>query len=191
MYKLKIIISSTRPGRKGPAIADWIFNIAKQYKDFDVEIVDLAEVNLPFLDEPLHPRLQKYENQHTKKWSRLIDEADAFIFVTAEYNHGYTAPLKNAIDYLYNEWQNKPAAFISYGGISAGTRAVQALKQVLNTLKMVPVTEAVNIPFFFKYINDENVFVAEESMIKGANVMLSELLNWTKTSERIIKFLYI
>ena len=133
----------------------------------------------------MHPRLQKYENQHTKKWSRLIDEADAFIFVTAEYNHGYTAPLKNAIDYLYNEWKNKPAAFISYGGISAGTRAVQALKQVLNTLKMVPVTEAVNIPFFFKYINDENVFVAEESMIKGANVMLSELLNWTITLKEI------
>lgn len=180
MYNLKIITASTRPGRKGPALADWIFETAKKHTEFSVELLDLAAINLPFLDEPNHPRLQKYEKEHTKKWSTLISGADAFIFVTPEYNFGYPAPLKNALDFLYNEWTYKPVAFVSYGGIAGGTRSVQALKQVVTALKMMPVVEAVNIPFFTKYIDEQNKFNADEHIQHSAETMITELLKWTE-----------
>jgi NAD(P)H-dependent FMN reductase len=178
MFQLKIIIASTRPGRKGPAIAAWIEKIAREHPSFEVTMLDLQEINLPLFDEQHHPRLHKYEHQHTKKWSETIAGADAFIFVMPEYNHGYTAPLKNALDYLFSEWNYKPAGFVSYGGISAGTRAVQMLKQVITAQKMVPVTEAVYIPFFTKYIDDEEQFNGDETLQKGAADMLNELAKW-------------
>lgn len=181
MYNLKIIIASTRPGRKGPALANWIFEIAKKHTEFSAELLDLAIINLPFLDEPEHPRFRKYTKEHTKKWSETIDAADAFIFVTPEYNYGYPATLKNALDFLYNEWTYKPVAFISYGGIAGGTRSVQALKQVVTAMKMVPVTEAVNVPFFTKYMDEQNKFNADEAIQKSAEGMLKELLKWTET----------
>lgn len=180
MYNLKIIIASTRPGRKGPALGNWIFETAKKHTEFSVELLDLAVINLPFLDEPNHPRMQQYEKEHTKKWSAKINEADAFIFVMPEYNFGYPAPLKNALDFLYTEWNYKPVGFFSYGGLSGGTRSVQAINQVVTTLKMVPLVEAVNIPFFTKYINEENKFNADEQIQKSAEEMLKELLKWTE-----------
>jgi NAD(P)H-dependent FMN reductase len=180
MYNLKIITASTRPARKGPALANWIFETAKQHTEFSVELLDLAEINLPFLDEPHHPRLQKYEKEHTKKWSAQISSADAFIFVTPEYNYGYPAPLKNALDFLYNEWLYKPVGFVAYGGIAAGTRCMQALKQVVTALKMMPVVEAVNVPFFTNHINEQGIFIADEGIQKSAEGMLKELLKWTE-----------
>ena len=179
MYNLKIIIASTRPGRKGPALANWIFEVAKKYTEFSVELLDLAEINLPFLDEPNHPRMQQYTKEHTKKWSATITSADAFIFVTPEYNYGYPATLKNAIDFLFNEWNFKPVAFVSYGGIAAGTRSMQAIKQVLTALNMVPVVTAVNVPLFTKYIDGQNKFNADEGINAAADGMMKELLNWT------------
>lgn len=180
MYSLKIITASTRPGRKGPALANWIFDFAKKNEAFNTEILDLAEIHLPFLDEPEHPRLQKYTKEHTKKWSETINSADAFIFVTPEYNFGMPATLKNALDFLYKEWNYKPVAFVSYGGLSGGTRSVQMIKQVVTTLKMVPVVEAVNVPSFTKYINGEGIFNADEAIQKSAEGMLKELLKWTE-----------
>jgi NAD(P)H-dependent FMN reductase len=179
MFQLKIIVASTRPGRKGPAVASWIEEIARKHPSFEVTMLDLLDINLPFFDEPHHPRLHKYEHEHTKKWSETISAADAIIFVMPEYNFGYTAPLKNALDYLYLEWNYKPAGFVSYGGLSGGIRAVQMLKQVITTQKMVPVTEAVNIPFFTKYINDEEKFTGDELLQKSADDMLNELAKWT------------
>jgi NAD(P)H-dependent FMN reductase len=129
MPKLHVILASTRPGRAGEPIADWFVERAAAHGAFDVELVDLAEVALPFMDEPNHPRLRRYTHEHTKAWSARVDSADAFVFVTPEYNYGLTAPLKNAIDYLHFEWQHKPVGFVSYGGVAAGTRAVQMLKQ--------------------------------------------------------------
>ena len=139
MPRLTIIIGSTRPGRAGLPIATWFADRARSHGGFDVAVVDLAELDLPLLDEPEHPRLRRYVHEHTKAWSACVDAADAVVMVTPEYNHGYPAALKNAIDYLHEEWQDKPVAFVSYGGISAGTRAVQQLKQVVTTLKMLPV----------------------------------------------------
>jgi NAD(P)H-dependent FMN reductase len=176
MPKLHVILASTRPGRAGEPIADWFVERARAHGAFDVELVDLAAVNLPFLDEANHPRLRRYEHQHTKDWSARIDAGDAFVFVTPEYNYGMTAPLKNAIDYLHFEWQHKPVGFVSYGGVAAGTRAVQQLKQVVTTLKMVPLVEAVNIPFHPQFIDELGVLRANEIMEQATAAMLDELL---------------
>src|SRR5947209_7654159 len=121
--KLEIIIASTRPGRVGLPVAQWFYQRAVAHGGFEVELVDLAEINLPFMDEPKHPRLRQYVHQHTRDWSAKVDSADAFVFVTPEYNFSFNAVLKNALDYLHWEWQYKPAGFVSYGGVSAGTRA--------------------------------------------------------------------
>lgn len=180
MVNLKIIVASTRPGRKGPALGSWIFELAKAHPGFSVELLDLAVINLPFLDEPEHPRFQKYQHDHTKKWSALIAAADAYIFVTPEYNYGYPAPLKNALDYLFVEWNFKPVAFVSYGGVAGGTRAVQMLKQVVTAQKMMPIMEAVHVPFFTKYINDKGVFLPDAPIQKGAQDMMAELLKWAE-----------
>ena len=148
MYKLKIITATVRPGRKGPIITNWIEEEARKRDNFEVEVLDLKTINLPLMDEPKHPRLQQYEHEHTKQWSAKIGEADAFIFVTGEYNHNYPAPLKNAMEFLVKEWGYKPAGIVSYGGVSAGTRAAKSLSGDLASLRVTPLGEAVNIPFF-------------------------------------------
>jgi NAD(P)H-dependent FMN reductase len=173
--KLQIIIASTRPGRVGLPVAEWFEEQALEHGGFDIEVVDLASLNLPFMDEPRHPRFRQYEHEHTKDWSRKVDAADAFVFVMPEYNFGFNAPLKNAIDYLHFEWQYKPVGFVSYGGVSAGTRAVQMIKQVVTALKMVPVPEAVSIPFVTQFLNDERRIEANETMVTAARTMLDEL----------------
>jgi NAD(P)H-dependent FMN reductase len=181
--RLQVIIASTRPGRVGLPVAQWLYDRAVAHGGFEVEIVDLAEINLPFMDEPNHPRLRQYTHQHTKDWSAKVDAADAFVFVMPEYNYGFTAPLKNAIDYLHHEWQYKPVGFVSYGGVSAGTRAVQMVKQVVTTLKMVPVGEAVSIPFVQQFIGEEGEVQANETMEMAAKAMLDELQRWTAALE--------
>lgn len=184
-YKLKVIISSVRPGRKGPIVARWITDVAGSKEDFEVEVLDLAAIKLPLMDEAAHPRLKKYEHKHTRDWSARIAEADAFIFVTAEYNHSYPAPLRNALEYLVEEWGYKPAAIVSYGGVSAGTRAAANLKCDLTALKIVPLYEAVNLPFFDQFINDQQELVANEATVKAADNMLKELLRWTRGLKQI------
>lgn len=181
MHNLKIIVASTRPGRQGPVVAAWVNEVCIQYNSFNVELIDLAAVNLPFLNEPEHPKLQHNTQLHTVAWSKLIDPADGFIIVTCEYNFGYPASLKNALDFLYNEWNYKPVAFVSYGGIAGGTRAVQQLKQVVTAQKMMPIAESVAIPFFTKYIDASGKFLADEALDKSLNDMLAELLKWTTT----------
>jgi NAD(P)H-dependent FMN reductase len=172
---LTVIVGSIRPGRAGQPIAEWFIDRAKAHGGFDVEVADLAEIRLPLMEEPNHPRLGQYTSQHTRDWSALIDRSDAIVFVTPEYNYGYPATIKNAIDYLHQEWKDKPAGFVSYGGIAAGTRAVQQLKQVITTLKMVPVFESVNIPFHAQFIRDGQ-FRANEVLDQAADAMLAELL---------------
>lgn len=178
MIELKIITASTRAGRKGPAVTSWITEVVKRRQEFNIELFDLAKINLPFLDEPNHPRFRQYLHQHTKEWSKSIDSADAFIIVTAEYNYGVPAPIKNAIDFLFHEWHYKPVAFVSYGGLVGGTRAVQMLKQIVTAVKMMPMLESVNIPFFIKYIDEQGIFHPTEEMEKSAEAMLKELLVW-------------
>src|SRR4051794_12164267 len=172
---LQVIVASTRPGRVGLPLAQWFHQHAVQHGGFQVELVDLAEVNLPFLDEPKHPRLGEYVHQHTRDWSATVKRADTFVIVTPEYNHGFNAPLKNAIDFLYAEWQNKPVGFVSYGGVAAGTRAVQMLKPVLAILKMVPMSVTVPIPFAGQVVSAEGEVKPTASMETAASAMLDEL----------------
>lgn len=177
---LKIIISSVRPGRAGKPISDWFINIAKKNTSFDVEVIDLVDIHLPFLDEPEHPRLQKYTKKHTKEWSKIINEADAFVMVTPEYNFGYPPSLKNAIDYLAKEWGYKPVSFVSYGGTAGGTRSVQQLKQVVTALNMMPLPEAVAIPTYPQYMNESKKFVGTDEFKKTAETMIDILYLWAK-----------
>ena len=176
---LQVIVGSTRPGRAGLPIGTWFADRARAHGGFEVELVDLAQVGLPFLDEPHHPRLQRYVHEHTKRWSATVSRADAVVVVTPEYNHSFPATLKNAIDYLHVEWQHKPVGFVSYGGVSAGTRAVAALKSVLTTLKMVPVVEAVNIPFFAQFLTDGE-FRPNDVTEAAADAMLDELAGYAE-----------
>ena len=176
---LAIVIGSTRPGRVGPKFAEWFHQRAVAHGSFDVEVIDLAQVNLPLFDEPKHPRLHQYVHQHTIAWSLMVARTDAFVFVTPEYNFGYNAALKNAIDYLSTEWADKAAGFVSYGGVAAGTRAVQQLKQVLTALKMVTVAESVNIPFFPQFIDEAGKVRPNDAMTRAADAMLDELVRIT------------
>jgi NAD(P)H-dependent FMN reductase len=176
---LTIIIASTRPGRVGLPVAEWFVGRAEAQGAFEVKVVDLAVLNLPFMDEPNHPKLRRYTHQHTKDWSAIIDASDAFVFVMPEYNYGFNAPLKNAIDYLNAEWAYKAVGFVSYGGISAGTRAVQMIKQVVTTLKMTPLFEAVSIPFVAQFIDTQGRIQPNEVMNAAADAMLGELARVT------------
>jgi NAD(P)H-dependent FMN reductase len=176
MATLMIIVGSTRPGRVGLPVARWFEQRAREHGAFDVELVDLAELRLPLLDEPNHPRLRRYTKAHTQRWSDMVEAADAFVFVTCEYNHGYPAALKNALDYLNQEWEDKPVGFVSYGGVAAGTRALQQLGQVVTVLRMHPVAEAVNIPFVPQFMGEDGELHANEIIDKAAEVMLDELL---------------
>lgn len=180
MSKIKIITCSTRPGRKGPAIAEWVLNELKNETSAEVTLLDLKEINLPLFDEPNHPRLQKYDNEHTIKWSAEIEAADAFVFVMPEYNFSFPATIKNAIDYLFFEWQYKPVAFVSYGGISGGLRATQMMKEVVTTLKMMPIVESMSIPFFTKHIDENEKFISNATFEKQLKTMADELVKWTE-----------
>ncbi len=175
--QLLIVIASTRPGRRGLPIGEWITQRAREHGAFDVEVADLAEINLPFMDEPNHPRMRKYTKQHTLDWSAQVDAADAFVFVMPEYNYGFNAALKNAVDYLNAEWNYKPAGIVSYGGAASGTRAAQMFKQVITTLKVVPLFEAVSMPFFMEFFNEDGELVPNEMLEQSATAMLNELVH--------------
>jgi NAD(P)H-dependent FMN reductase len=176
-----IVIASTRPGRAGQPIGEWFRAKAEAHGEFEIDYADLAEIKLPFMDEPNHPRLRQYTKQHTMDWSARVDAADAFVFVTPEYNHGMTAALKNAIDYLNQEWQYKPLGFVSYGGVAGGTRSVQAIKPIANVLKMTPIPEAVVIPLFQRFMTDDGTFKPEELIQDAAVTMLGQLGRWATT----------
>jgi NAD(P)H-dependent FMN reductase len=160
-------------------VAQWFREVALQHGQFEVQLVDLAEFDLPVFNEPKHPRLQQYQHEHTKRWAASVDAADAFVFVTPEYNHGPPPSLLNALNYVYREWNYKPAGFVSYGGVSGGMRAVQAEKLTLLTLKMVPILEAVVIPMVSQHV-EGGTFKPNDLHSSSATVMLTELARWTE-----------
>ncbi|MGE4352209.1 MAG: NADPH-dependent FMN reductase [Bdellovibrionales bacterium] len=177
--KLNIVITSTRPGRIGPVLADWLYTYAKENSTgFDeIELTDLAALNLPIYDEPNYPAQQNYVEEHTKKWSQIVANSDAFIFVLPEYN--FTAPpaFVNAVDYLYHEWSYKPASFVSYGGVSGGLRSVQTAKLILTTLHVMPIPEQVIVPNVFGLIQN-GTFTADEHHAQSAQTMIDQLALW-------------
>lgn len=172
---LLVISGSTRPVRKSTALADWLRGLADEQGAFDVDVVELAELGLPLLDEPYHPRLQRYQHEHTKAWSRRVERASAVVFVTPEYNHSYPAGLKNAIDYLSVEWRGKPLGYLTYGGVSAGTRAMVALQPVAVALGMLVLPQAVNVPFVANVVGEAGTVDANETMVAAGRAMLVAL----------------
>lgn len=179
MLKLQVIVASTRDERKGPLVAAWFAEQARGHGQFEVEVVDLADVALPLLDEPRHPRLRQYEREHTRRWSAIVDRADAFVFVTPEYNHGAPPSLVNALDFLVQEWAYKPVGYVSYGGASGGLRGVQMTMQIVAALRMVSIVEAVAIPFFTQHVEAETgAFDPGAVQEKAAVALLDELHKW-------------
>lgn len=167
-----IVVGSVRPGRIGLPIAQWVESVASA--DFEVDLVDLVELNLPFMDEPNHPSVRQYTKQHTKDWSARVDAADAIIFVTPEYNHSFSPALKNALDFLGQEWWRKPLGFVSYGGVSGGTRGVVGLEPAILTVGMVRTGASVELPFAGKQIAD-GVFTPTEKETAVLGKQLVEL----------------
>ncbi|HRP07570.1 MAG TPA: NAD(P)H-dependent oxidoreductase [Gemmatimonadales bacterium] len=177
--ELLVIVASTRPGRSGPLVADWFTEVANAHAGFEVKVADLAELDLPLLDEPNHPRLGDYHHDHTRDWADLVESADAYVIVTPEYDFATPASLMNALQYLAREWAYKPVAFVSYGGISGGLRGVQMTKQVVTTLRMMPIPEAVVLPFFARQIDSaSHRFEPGDDSVRSANQMLDELGRW-------------
>ena len=171
-----IVVASTRPGRVGPSVARWFKGRAEQHGAFELDVVDLAELGLPFLDEPNHPRLRKYVQQHTWDWSARVTAAAAFVFVMPEYNHGINAPLKNALDFLYVEWAYKPVGFVSYGGIAGGARAAEMAREVAAALRMMALLEAVHVTFVGRRLDEAGEFRGDASLETAAAGMLDALV---------------
>jgi NAD(P)H-dependent FMN reductase len=178
--KLHIIIASTRPGRVGPGIAKWVHEFAAQHGKFEPVLVDLAEFDLPLFDEPEHPMKQAYRHAHTKAWAESVKAADAFVFVTPEYNSGPPPALVNALNYLLLEWNYAPAGIVSYGGISGGLRAAQAVKPLLTGLKMVPIPEGVPMPMVFQNLDENGNLKPLDIYKTSAAAMLDELHKWAE-----------
>lgn len=176
MIKVAVIIGSTRPGRVGEAVGKWAFDIAQRRKDAQFELVDLQEVNLPLLDEPVPPSMGQYSHEHTKRWAAKVAQFDAFVFVTAEYNHGIPGALKNAIDFLFAEWNNKAAGFVSYGS-AGGARAVESLRLVLAEVQIATVRNQVMLNLFTDFENFTK-FKPNPRHEDSVNKMLDQLIAW-------------
>ncbi|MFF2050528.1 NADPH-dependent FMN reductase [Leifsonia sp. NPDC058194] len=174
MTKLMIIVGSVREGRVGLPIAEWVRDEADKTGRFDIDFVDLRELALPFMDEPNHPRLMQYTKPHTVAWSRRVAAADAFLFVTPEYNYSYSPALKNALDYLNKEWWRKPVGFVSYGGVSSGTRGVVGLLPTITGLGLVRVGANVELTFGGKQVVD-GVFHPQDKELSILSHELDEL----------------
>jgi NAD(P)H-dependent FMN reductase len=181
MTKIAIILGSTRPGRNGEAVAKWVRDIAQKRDDATFELVDLADFPLPHLDEPGSPVGGGYQNEHTKAWSAKIAEFDGYVFVTPEYNHSTSGVLKNALDYLYDEWNNKAAAFVSYGGVG-GARAVEHLRLVASELQLATVRAQVALSLITEFEN-YSVFKPNDYLLPQLDLMLDQLVAWSKALE--------
>src|SRR5437867_2852685 len=177
MLRIAIIIGSTRPGRNGEAVAKWVHGIAQKRKEAEFELVDLQDFNLPLLDEPAPPSMGQYSKPHTKNWAAKVESFDAFVFVTPEYNHGISGALKNAIDFLFREWNNKAAGFVSYGGIG-GARAVEQLRLVLAEVQMATVRNQVLLSMFTDFEN-YSVFKPDARHEKSVNEMFDQVIAWS------------
>src|ERR1700730_7514866 len=176
MLKIGIIVGSTRPGRKAEAVATWVHGILKSRKDAAFEIVDIEDYKLPLLDEPVSPTMHQYSKAHTKTWSEKIASLDAHVSVTPEYNHATSAALKNAIDFLYHEWNNTAAGFVRYGG-AGGVRAVENLRLVMGEIKIADVRAQVALSMWTDFENF-TIFKPHEQHDKAVHLMADEVIAW-------------
>lgn len=178
MTRIAIVIGSTRPGRRAEAVAKWVHSHAAQRTDAMFELVDIADYDLPLLDEPFPPTMGKYTKPHTKVWAAKIATFDGFVFVTPEYNHGTSAALKNAIDFLYAEWNNKAAGFVGYGGVG-GARAVENLRLVMGEMQVADVRAQVALSLFTDFENF-TTFNPDAQHASALNTMLDQVVAWSR-----------
>jgi NAD(P)H-dependent FMN reductase len=178
MTRIGIIIGSTRPGRNGEAVARWVYDVAAQRTDAEFELVDLLDYKLPHLDEAYPPSLGQYTQPHTLEWANAIASFDGFVMVTPEYNHSTSGALKNAIDFLYGEWNNKAVGFVSYGSVG-GTRAVEHLRLIAAELQMADVRSQVALSLFTDFENF-SVFKPNEFQLDALGATLDQVVAWTK-----------
>lgn len=178
MIRIGIIIGSTRPGRVGESVAKWVHELAVKRGDAEYELVDLKDFDLPLLDEPMLPSLGQYTKEHTKRWAAKIATLDAFIFVTPEYNHATSGALKNAIDFVYKEWNNKAAGFVGYGS-TGGVRAVENLRLIMGEIQVADVRNQVALSLFTDFENFK-VFKPAALHEKSLAGMLEQLVPWAK-----------
>jgi len=178
MVSIGIIIGSTRPGRNGEAVAGWVYENAQKRSDAQFELVDIADLNLPLLDEPVPASMGQYSKEHTKRWSEKIASFDGYVFVTPEYNHATTGALKNAIDFLYKEWNNKAAGFVGYGSLG-GARAIENLRMIVAELQIADVRNQVSLSLFTDFEN-LSVFKPAPHQVEALNGMLDQLIAWSR-----------
>jgi NAD(P)H-dependent FMN reductase len=181
--KIAIILGSTRPGRNGKAVADWVTDKAAARTAAQYELVDLADHPLPHMDEPLPPTMGQYAGEHTKQWAQTIAAYDGYIFVTPEYNHSTSGVLKNAIDYLYGEWNNKAAAFVSYGSVG-GARAIEHLRAICSELQIAHVRQQLSFSMWTDFENF-STFTPGPQHAESAVVLLDQLESWAKAMKSV------
>jgi NAD(P)H-dependent FMN reductase len=177
MTRIGIILGSTRPNRNGEQVAKWVYEIAARRDDAEFELVDLRDYPLPHLDEPLPPSMGQYQNEHTRQWADKIASFDGFVFVTPEYNHSTSGVLKNAIDYLYAEWNNKAAGFVSYGGVG-GARAAEHLRLIAGELQMADVRQQVALSLLTEFENF-SVFKPGDYNRAALDTLLDQVIAWS------------
>jgi NAD(P)H-dependent FMN reductase len=184
MIKVGIIVGSTRPGRHADAVASWVLEKAKNRADAQFEIVDIKDYNLPLLDEPIPPSQGKYSQPHTRAWAQKIAAFDAYVFVTPEYNHAPSAALKNAIDFIYAEWNNKAAGFVSYGASASGGRAVEHLRMVMSELQVADVRSQVLLSLFTDF---ENFTTFKPGAVheNALATMLDQVVSWGRALKTV------
>ena len=177
MTRIGIILGSTRPNRNGEQVANWVLDHATRRDDAEFELIDLRDYPLPHLDEPMPPSMGQYQQEHTKQWANKIASFDGFVIVTPEYNHGTSGVLKNAIDYLYAEWNNKAVGFVSYGGVG-GARAAEHLRLVAGELQMADVRQQVTLSLITEFENF-SVFKPGDYNIDALTVLLDQVIAWS------------
>ena len=180
MPRIGIIVGSTRPGRFGVQPAQWVLDLANTRGDADYELVDIEAAGLPLFDEPGSPLMSEPQNLHTIAWKERIGALDGFVFVTPEYNHSTSGALKNALDYLFHEWNYTPAAFVSYGGASGGSRAVEHLRGIMGELKVYDIRDQILLPNYYFNLDEQGRYRFSETEEKAATAMLDELVFWTR-----------
>jgi NAD(P)H-dependent FMN reductase len=181
MIRIGIILGSTRPNRNGEQVARWVYDIASRRSDAEYELVDLRDYPLPHLDEPLPPSMGQYQNDHTRQWAEKIASFDGFVIVTPEYNHSTSGVLKNAIDYLYAEWNNKAVGFVSYGGVG-GARAAEHLRLVAGELQMADVRQQVTLSLITEFENF-SVFKPSDYSQASLSTLLDQVIAWSAALE--------
>lgn len=185
MINIGIIIGSTRPGRNSVAVAKWVYEIASKRNDAAFEVVDIKDYDLPLLDEPVPASMHQYMHPHTKRWAEKIASLDAFIFVTPEYNHAPTGALKNAIDFIYAEWNNKAAGFVSYGS-SGGVRAVEQLRQIMGEIMVADIRAQVTLSLFTDFENFTE-FKPASFHETTLHTMIDQLVSWGEALKTVRK----